>query len=359
MTCRSHRTRSSALSGTERKAGEALLYELPIFEHVDATSVQQAASLLRTHGDKARIIAGGTDLLALMKDRVRGPQLSVPEILVNVKSIPEMSRMANEDAGGLRIGASVPLSDLESSVTIRGNYGLLSDAAGQVGTTQIRFLGTIGGNLCQRPRCLYFRHPDFVCYKKGGSTCHALPGEHRYYHSVLGYGRCAASHPSDLAPALIALRATAVLAGPERDRQVPVEELFTASLPSGETVLNPDEAIKELRIPPPGRDNQQRFLKRRMRHSADFSIASVAVFVRFRGRVSEEVRIVLGGIAPVPWRAAAAEEAIRGEVFDEKRISRAAELALKEARPLPMNGYKVDLAKALIRRALDSIAGDG
>jgi len=332
-----------------------LLYELPIFEHADATTIEEAVSLLTTYGEKARIMAGGTDLLALMKDRINGPQMRVPEVLINVKSISGMTRMTDYGNRNLRIGCAVTLNDLEGSETVRRKYKLLWEAARQVGTTQIRFLGTVGGNLCQRPRCLYFRHPDFFCYKKGGGVCYALGGEHRYYHSIVGYGRCAMAHPSDLAPALIALNATVVIAARDGEREVSLEDLFLQPNHLNETVLRFDELLKEVRIPDSGEENYQQFLKRRVRHAADFSLSSVAIFGRFTRGAFEEIRIVLGGIAPCPWRAFHAEETIHGKPLGDGIISKAADEAVREAKPLRMNAYKVDLTKALVRRALSSI----
>ena len=145
-----------------------LLYELPNFEHGDAKSVKEAVSWLHKYGEKVKVIAGGTDLLGVVKDRVKGPQLRIPEVLVNLKAIPEINKITYDEGAGLEIGGAVTLNRVETSDIIKQRFSVLSQAAGQVGTTQIRNMGTIGGNICQRPRCMYFRHPHFLCLKKIG-----------------------------------------------------------------------------------------------------------------------------------------------------------------------------------------------
>ena len=332
-----------------------MLFELPSLEHVDARNVNEAVSWLHQYGRKARVVAGATDLLGLMKDKIMGPALVIPEVLVNIKTIPEMGCISSDEAAGLTLGAAVRLADLITSDRINQKFGILAQAAQHVGTTQLRYMGTLGGNLCQRPRCLYFRHPHFSCFKKGGSRCYALAGEHKYYHAILEYGKCVMAHPSDLAPALIALKARALIAGPEGNRDVPLEDFFLGPNHVEETVLKPDELITDIRIPSPSPGTLQVFLKHRIRHSADFALSSVALVGHMSGEVCNEIRIVLGGIAPFPYVASKAGEALRGKRLKEELISGAAEASIEGARPLPMNGYKVDLIKALVKRALMSI----
>lgn len=332
-----------------------MLFELPSLEHVDAREVGDAVSWLRHYGKKAKIIAGGTDLLGLMKDRLTGQEMPIPEVLINVKTIPEMTRMVYDPEKGLSIGAAVTLNRLATSDAAKGKYSILSQAAQQVGTTPLRYMGTVGGNLCQRPRCLYFRHPHFSCFKKGGSRCYALAGEHKYYHAILEYGKCVMAHPSDMAPALIALKAKVLIAGTEGNRDVPLENFFLGPNHVEETIIKPDELITDIRIPSPSPGTLQVFLKHRIRHSADFALASIALVGRMSGEVCDEIRIVLGGVAPFPYGAVGAEERIRGERLNDGLISKAAETSMEKARPLPMNHYKVDLAKTLVKRALMSI----
>jgi xanthine dehydrogenase YagS FAD-binding subunit len=332
-----------------------LLYELPTIGHVDVETIEEALLRLQRHGEKARVIAGGTDLLGLMKDGIGGPQLPIPDTLINIKSIPAMGRITEDGEEGLRIGAAVTLTQLETSEAIKKKFPILSQAARRVGTTQIRYMGTLGGNICQRPRCLYFRHPDFLCYKKGGEKCYALTGEHRYYHSIMRYGKCVMAHPSDLAPALIALKAKAVIAGFDGERQVFLQDFFLGANHFTETTLNPDELLAEVRVPYQGDGTYQRFLKHGIRHSADFSLASVAVVARMSQGGCKHIQIVLAGVAPFPLRASKTEEIIDGKKLEEGLISKAAEAAVEGAKPLPMNRYKVDLTKTLVKRVLTSI----
>ena len=332
-----------------------MLYELPAFEHADAESVREAVFWLEKWGNEASVIAGGTDLLGLMKDRLEGPQLRMPQVLINLKHIAEMKRIDHDDELGLRIGAAVTLNQLGVSDIIRQRFRILSQAARQIGTTQIRNMGTVGGNLCQRPRCMYFRHPDFLCYKKGGRTCYAVSGEHRFDHSVINYGKCVVAHPSDMAPALIALNARAIIATSNAERQVPLKDFFPGPDDYTETVLKPGELLVEVRIPSESSKTHQLFLKHRVRHASDFALASVAIVAEMSGGIAQDIRIVMGGIAPFPYVADRTGEMINGKRLDPKLISRAVKASIEGARPLPQNGYKIDLAKALVKRALESI----
>jgi xanthine dehydrogenase YagS FAD-binding subunit len=332
-----------------------MLFELRGFEHFDATSTSQAVSILARYGGEgggaAAVIAGGTDLLALLKDKVEGPGLRIPEVLVNIKPIGELQRIS-DDRESATIGAAVTLAQLVESDLIRERLPALREAARLIGTTQLRNMGTLGGNLCQRPRCMYFRHPDFPCLRKGGRKCFAVSGEHRDYHAILGRGTCAMAHPSDTAPVLVALRAEAVIVGPAGDTTIPLTELFSGPDASRETVLLPDQLLKEIRVPLPGRAGRQVFLKHRVRHSADFALASVAAAVEMSDGLIRTARVVLGGVAPIPLLAGGVEEVLRGSRPDEKLLDEAADVAVQRARPLPHNRYKVDLLRALIRRAL-------
>jgi xanthine dehydrogenase YagS FAD-binding subunit len=308
-----------------------VLYELPSLEHISVKSLDEAVSCLRKYGEKARIMAGGTDLLGLMKDRIEGPAMRIPGVLVNVKTISEMNEITDDEEGGLRIGASVTLNRLEASGVIKQKFPVLSEAARQVGTTQLRNMGTIGGNICQRPQCMYFRHPHFPCYK------------------------CVMAHPSDMAPALVALKAKGMIVGSDGTREIPLEDFFVGPDSSVETVLKPDELLTEVQVPIQRGKTHQLFLKHRIRHSSDFALSSVATVAQILDGVCQDIRIVLGGVAPFPYLASKAEEVVRGKRLTEKLISRAAKIALEGARPLRMNHYKIDLTKALVGRALTSI----
>jgi xanthine dehydrogenase YagS FAD-binding subunit len=332
-----------------------MLYELPSFEYADARTVEEAVAWIHGSGNRARVIAGGTDLLCQMKDQIKGPELRIPEILVNIKKIHEMGRITYNEEIGLRIGAAVSLSDLETFDIVNQRFSVLSQAASQVGTAQIRNMGTIGGNLCQRARCIYFRHPNFFCFKKGGSTCHAIKGEHRYYHAIMKRGVCAAAHPSDMALALIALNAKAIIVSHNQEKQILLEDFFLAPDCLTENVLKPDELLKEIHVPDQRGRNYQLFLKQGLRHASGFSVASVAAVAHISGEILEGMRIVLGGIAPFPYLVSQAEEMARGKGLNEGLISQAAEASVEGSHPLAQNSYKVNLTKVLVRRVLTSI----
>jgi xanthine dehydrogenase YagS FAD-binding subunit len=332
-----------------------LLYELPILEHIDAESVDEALFWLHHYGEKTKVIAGGTDLLNLLKDRIKGPKLPVPEALVNVKPVREMNRIAYDEETGLHIGSAVTLSRLETSEVIRQNFHLLLMASRQVATTQIRNMGTIGGNICQRPQCMYFRHPHFTCYKKGGSKCFAVTGEHRDYHSILEKGKCVMAHPSDMAIVLIALNARVIIANRDKVIEIPLEDFFVGGNHVTETVLKPDELVREVRVPKQKPETYSVFLKHRIRHASDFALASVAVAVQIVEGFCRDVRIVLGGIAPFPYLVSKAGEIMREKRLSKELISQTSEACVEQARPLPLNHYKKDLTRALVKQALESI----
>ena len=332
-----------------------MFMELPEIEHVDAWDSGEAVHWLHEYGDRAKVIAGATDLLGLMKDRIEGPDCRIPEILVNIKTIPQMNQISHDENGGLRIGAGVTLDQIEASQIINEKYPILSQAASQVGTIQLRNMGTIGGNICQRPRCMYFRHPHFVCRKKGGKKCFAITGEHRDYYSILNNGKCVTAHPSDMAPALAALNAKVVIAGSEGKREMPLQDFFLGPNNVAETILRPDELLTDFLLPNKKETTYQFFLKQRIRRSFDFALASVAAVATIDREVCKEIKIVLGGVAPFPYVAREAEDVLRGKKFSEDLISMAAEASVKEVRPLPMNGYKKDLTRVSVIRVLRTL----
>lgn len=340
---------------TKQEGRDSLLHELPAFKHIAVKELKEAFVWLGRDKARTQVIGGGTDLLGLMKDRVEGPRFPLPNVLVDISSVRGMQDIivGDDDHRVLRIGASVPLSRLTSHQTITKVFPLLAQAALQVGTTQIRNMGTIGGNLCQKPRCLYFRHPHFVCRRKGGDKCFAARGEHRYHHSILGYKLCSAACLSDLATALAALGAKAIVTNSERDHEVSITELFSPHDSTRETCLKPDELLKEIRIPWPVRGSHQAFLKYRIRHSTDFSLVSAAVTARvIENDVCAEASIFLGAIAPFPFRFSAAETSIRGQKLVPDHIRDVSRAPIEGAHGLTENGYKVTLARILVERAL-------
>ena len=318
------------------------------FEHFDAASVEEALSLLKKYGGKARVMAGGTDLLGVLKDEILE---DYPEVLVNIKSIPGLDRI-KEDSHGLRIGALAKLDEVASSPAIKAGYRALSEAAASVASPEIRSMGTIGGNLCQDVRCWYYRYPHhmggrLLCYRKGSGPCHAVKGDHRY-HAIMGGKRCFAVCPSDTATALLALQAEIQIVGARGTRTLPVEDFFT---PLGNS-LSKGELVTEIRVPRPAQANRQTFLKFTVRKPIDFAIASVASVITVEDGVCVDARIVLGAVAPVPLRAKGAERMVQGKPLDAKIAEEAAKASVSGARALSGNAYKVEITKTLVKRAL-------
>jgi xanthine dehydrogenase YagS FAD-binding subunit len=331
------------------------------FEWVSPASVEEAVSLLKTAptardvDEAARPLAGGQDLLTTMKD-----YLTRPVRVVNLKGIRGLDRVEGDGRKGLRIGALVTLAQLEEHAVIRRDFPGLAEAAHSVATQQIRNLGTVGGNLCQRPRCWYYRLEEAVCIKKGGSECFAAKGENKY-NAILGGGPSYIVHPSDLAPVLVALGASVNVVGADGRRRVPLDKFFT--LPSEgsirrENVLKNEEIITEVFVPASPFAARSTYLKFKERESLDFALSAVAAAVELGagGRV-RQARIVLGGVAPVPWRVPKAEEFLKGKALDAESLAGAARLALEGAEPLSQNAYKVPLTQALVRRALSKAGG--
>jgi xanthine dehydrogenase YagS FAD-binding subunit len=334
-----------------------MLYELPDFDHVDARSIAEAVEWLAEYGARAKIVAGGTELLGLMKDGITGPKMPMPELLVNIKTIPGLDTIECEDGAGARIGSAATLYEIESHPGLARKFPVLVQAAKSVATTAIRYVGTIGGNLCQRPWCWYFRHPQFVCFKRGGRQCYAIPGHNSTYFAVTNLGICVMSHPSDVAPALIASDARIVVQGREGERMIPAGSFFRGSRSVEETVLAQDELISRIEIPEPRPGTSSVYLKNRPRGTWDFALSAVAVSLTGSGRRCSDARVVLGGVAPFPYRVTSVEDILRGRVIDHALIQVAADDAVSKARPLSMNGYKIMLTKTLVRRALTEAAG--
>ncbi len=320
------------------------------FEHVNASDLQTAIALLREPSTEA--IAGGTDLLGELKARLRAPKR-----LINLKSLSDLREIAYSPKTGLRIGALATLAQIEQHPVIRERFSLLAQAASSAATPQLRNMGTVGGNLCQKPRCWYYRNKLFPCWLKGGEKCFAEDGENKY-HAILGADRCHAVHPSDLAPALIALDATIRVVGPDLDGEISLAELYTKPTESLRqmTILGPGELITEIRVPALQESTRGVYLKAMERQSWSFALVSVAAHLRREGERIADARIVLGGVAAIPWRAKDSEKLLIGQRFSEELAERAAEAAVAGAQPLRYNAYKVELAKALVKRALEMLA---
>ena len=330
------------------------------FEWTNPSTINEAVKLLgvasrATDIDEApRPLAGGQDLLTTMKDYT-----SRPTRIVNLKNIPGLNKIIVSPRG-LTIGALVTLTELEEHADVRKSYPGLAEAAHSIATLQIRNLGTVGGNLCQRPRCWYFRLEEVICLKKGGSECYAASGENKY-NAIIAGGPSYIVHPSDLAPMLLALGARVNVVGTKGRRTIPLDKFFTLPTEGNirrENVLQNDEIITEIYVPASALAARSTYLKFKERESLDFALASVAAAVELTpSRAVKAARIVLGGVAPIPWRVPVAEKYLVGKTLNSDILAEAGKLALAEAEPLEKNAYKVPLTQTLVRRALAKAAG--
>lgn len=321
---------------------------MKVFNHVNARTVDEVIGLLASCDGETKVIAGGTDLLGILKDKILP---DYPGTIINLKCIENLDYI-KEDGAGLKIGALTRLEDIVQSPIIRERYGILSDAAKQVATPQIRNLGTIGGNLCQDVRCLYYRYPHqigerILCKRKGGRTCLAVKGDNRF-SAIMGGKKCFAVCPSDMAIALTALNADIKVAGMDGSKMIPVGGFYTTS----GNVLGKAEIITEFLVPPPLKDQRTNFLKFRLRDAIDFAIVSVASAITMEEGSCKEARIVLGAVAPVPTRASVSEEFLKGKEPTEEVAEQAAGMAVEKAKPLSMNAYKIQIAKKLVKQSI-------
>ena len=331
------------------------------FEWMNVTTVAEAVNALKSspapkdQDEEARPIAGGQDILTTMKDYITRPTR-----VVNLKGIRGLDKIESDGKGGLRIGALVTLNQLEESPLVRRSFPGLAEAAHSVGTPQIRNLGTVGGNLCQRPRCWYFRLEEVVCLKKGGTECYAATGENKY-HAIFGGGPSYIVHPSDLAPMLLALGASVSVAGGDGKRTIALDKFFTLPADGNlrrENVLKNDEIITDVQVPASKFAAQSTYLKFKERDSMDFAMSAVAAAVALgANKTVSEARIVLGGVAPIPWRVPRAEAALVGKTMSNDLLVGVAKVALEGAEPLAKNAYKIPLTQTLVRRALARVGG--
>jgi len=321
------------------------------FAYVNPANEKEAIAALLPEHEKAMPIGGGQDLLARMKDYV-----TQPDRLVNVKNALESTVVAA--GGGLKIGAAMKMVDVAEHAQILRMYPAVAAAAIEVGTPQIRNQGTVGGNLNQRPRCWYFRNEEFVCFKKGGNTCFTPAGENQF-HAILGGGPTFIVHPSSLAVPFVAYGATFRLVGPAGERLVPAAEYFT--MPSlqniqRENVLQPNELLTHVILPAPGTVKSGHY-EVRYKTSHDWPIAFATVLLTMNGSAVQGARVVMGAVAPVPWRSQAAEQALAGKTITPEVAAAAAEAALRGAMPLSQNAYKIQVAKTAVERAILRAAG--
>lgn len=318
---------------------------VPRFSYIRARSLDEAIHFLSM--DDARVHAGGTDLLGCLRE-----QIFDVTTVVSIAGLKELSGIETTPAGGLRIGSLSTIAEIARHPVIRTKYRALSMAASEVASPQLRHQGTIGGNLCQKPRCWYYRG-EFHCLRKGGDQCYAVEGENAY-HCILGGENCFIVHPSDTAPAMMALQANVKIAGPKGQRKVALENFFVSPSEdyTRETVLEPAELVTEIILPPPPEGLRSSYRKVRTRRAWDFALAGVALAIVFAGDQVVDCRVALSGAAPVPWRSTEAERAVKGRKLDQNRVAKAAEAAMKNAEPMEQNEYKIPLFRNLIEQQM-------
>ncbi|MFO7930402.1 MAG: FAD binding domain-containing protein [Thermodesulfobacteriota bacterium] len=321
---------------------------LPQFSYVRPDNIEEAVKQLNQKA--AAVHAGGTDLLGCLREHIIDA-----DRVVSISSIKDLHGIRETSGGGVVIGALTTITEVSQSPVIQKKYPGLARGASEVASPQLRNQGTLGGNLCQKPRCWYYRG-EFECLRKGGGICSAAQGENQF-HAILGHdGICYATHPSDTAPVLVALNARVRAAGPEGSRKVPVEELHVrpAKDVTAETVLGEAEIITHVEIPEPAETLYSSYRKIRARRAWDFALAGVALALEMDGDTVKKARVVLSGAAPVPWRSREAESVITGKKLDGSTISQAANAAVADAEPLSGNAYKTDMFRGIIEEELEA-----
>jgi xanthine dehydrogenase YagS FAD-binding subunit len=319
------------------------------FDHLNATSIDEAISSLIKYEGKADIIAGGTDLLGVLKERILP---DYPVAVINIKTIPEMGYIS-ESNGGLRIGALTRLSDIADNSMIKNNFNILSEAALAIASPQVRNLGTIGGNLAQHSRCWYYRYSKkiggpVICMRKDShSPCLAVTGDNRY-HAIIDVKKCVSVCASDMAVALAALGATIKITGQDGSRVVPVSDFYGVL----GNDINYNEIITEIQVPPVNTGAKQKFLKYTIRKPIDFAVVSVASVLNISSNIIDDGSIYLGALSFRPVRAAKAEAIIRGKMLSESVTDSAINAELATATPLSNNSYKIQIAKSLLKKAI-------
>ncbi len=323
------------------------------FSSASPQTLNQAVTLLtdaRKAGRTAVVAGGGSDLLGQVKER-----LISPDTVVRLAGLKDLNQIKAE-RGGLTIGGEVTLDALSKHERVRSAYTVLAEAAESVATPQIRNVGTLAGNINQRPWCWYYRN-GFKCFKNGGNTCFSASGEN-HFHAIFGGGPSYIVHPSDTAPALIALDATFKLVGPKGERTLPAAQFFALPTvsPARETVLGEDELLVSVSLPAPKARVRSTYHKVMDREAWTHAVVSAAVVLEIEGGVCREARVVLGGVAPIPWRLPEVERMLTGQRVTDDLAARAGTQAIQGARALSHNGYKLPLTEAMVRRTVSDLA---
>ncbi|HXZ41909.1 MAG TPA: FAD binding domain-containing protein [Terriglobales bacterium] len=322
------------------------------FEYASPTTKEQAVGLLGTSWGQAEVLAGGTDLLSLMKDDIVHPKR-----LVNIKEIADL-RGVNATSQGIRIGALTTLGDLADNPNVIKDYPALANALNEAASPQIRNIATIGGNLSQRPRCWYFRGGFGLLPKDQSGKDLVSEGENRY-HAILGNdGPAKFVSPSTVAPTLIAYGASIRIVGPKGTRELPLEKYFRVpkSEDEREHDLRPNEIISEILLPA-AEDAKAAHYEIRQKAAFDWPLAVAAVVLKMNGSTVQSARVVMGHVAPVPWISPEAEQELMGKSISAESAGAAAQAALRNAKPLSHNAYKVQIARVAVKRAILKAAG--
>ena len=304
-------------------------------------------------GLTATLAGGGSDLLGLMKER-----LVTPDVLVNLNAIKGLDQIKRQ-GGVVVIGGLITLDSLANHPLIRRQYSVLAEAAESVGTPQIRNVGTLAGNVCQRPWCWYYRN-GFKCLKNGGTVCYSVAGENEF-HAIFGGGPSYIVHPSDTAPALVALDAEFRIAGASGERTVAAAEFFTLPTvnPARENVLKDDEVLVAIVLPAPRAAARSTYHNVLDREAWTHAVVSAAIVLDMDKDVCRRARVVLGGVAPIPWRLPEVEQLLTGKRVTPALAANAGAAAVAGARPLAKNGYKVPMTQAMVRRTIEGLAKSG
>lgn len=321
------------------------------FTNRNPRDLHEAVALLaQTHqqGRSASIVGGGSDLLGMVKEH-----LVQPDVLVNLRAIPGLDRIEMQGGGKLKIGGLTTLDTIARDQRIRTQYTVLAEAAENVATPQIRNVGTIAGNVSQRPWCWYYRN-GFPCLKNGGNTCFSANGENQF-HAIFGGGPSYIVHPSDTAPALLALDAEFHITGPTGERTVPAKDFF--QLPrvdaTRENVLGKEDILTAITLPAPRPGTRGTYHKILDREAWTHAVVSAAVVLETdNNKLCHSARVVLGGVAPIPWRLPKVEAMLTGQRITPELAAKAAEASVEGARPLAKNKYKIPLTKGVVRRTL-------
>jgi len=323
------------------------------FSNVNPRDLHEAVTLLNQahqQGHSASIVGGGSDLLGMVKEH-----LVQPDVLVNLRSIHGLDRIEAK-GGKVNIGGLTTLDTVSRDQLIRKSYTVLAEAAEDVATPQIRNVGTLAGNVCQRPWCWYFRN-GFPCLKNGGNTCFSANGENQF-HAIFGGGPSYIVHPSDTAPALVALDAQFHVTGPSGDRTIPASDFF--QLPrvdaTRENVLGKDDVLASITLPAARPNARSAYHKVLDREAWTHAVVSAAIVLELDKQVCRSARVVLGGVAPIPWRLPKVEAMLTGQRITPELAAKAGEAAIEGARPLAKNKYKIPLTKGVVRRTLLSLA---